>query len=133
MRNFTIEDFTGAGQYLIRNDKPAGQYIDPGFMSTIMYKVGFMINNLDIGSGGQITTMTSMADGMTSMYNYVDPSPSKSGNWDKVIWQNDVIGDHKGIQRFVDWLNNPELSQEYRLATQEEVVRVVMYQKSRWK
>ena len=39
-----------------------------------------------------------------------------------------------GKKILCDYLNNPEFcQQEYRFATQEEVVRVVLYQRSRWK
>ena len=143
MRNFKIEDFSGAGQYLLRmspdeiykknnNQKFCG-YSDSSFLSTIVKKVGWITNNYDIGNGEQIYTLTDMSDGMTILGNYSSKTP-ESNNWEKIIWQADNFDDRDGGKRkLVEWLNNPELSQEHRFATQEEIVRVVMYQSSRWR
>lgn len=143
MRNFKIEDFSGAGQYLLRMSpdevykrsigKDFHSYTDTGYLSTIVKKVGWITNNYDIGNGEQIYTLTDMSDGMTILGNYVDPNPNKN-NYEKVIWQADSSEDRDGGKRkLVEWLNNPELSQEHRFATQEEIVRVVMCQTSRWR
>lgn len=145
MRQFTIEDFSGAGQYLIRmspreihcrktdNDDKFYGYTDTGYLSTIMYKVCYLINNYDIGNGENIYGLCAMSDGMLKISNYTIKEP-KENNYEKNIWQKD--GDHDpdgGKRKLVEWLNNEELSPEYRFATQEEVVRVAMYQKSRWR
>lgn len=139
MRNFKVEDFNGAGQYLLRmspdeihkkeKNEPFLGYTDTGFLSTIVKKVGWIINNYGIGNGEQITTLTDMSDGMTIIGNFTNKNP-QSNNYEKVIWQG---SNGEGKQKLVDWLNNPELSQEHRFATQEEIVRVVMYQSSRWR
>lgn len=61
MRNFTAKDFDGAGQYLVRTTE---NYIkDTGFLSTIMYKVGYMHGRR---RKGQVTLLISMADGWTN-------------------------------------------------------------------
>jgi hypothetical protein len=137
MRNFTTEDFSGAGQYLIRNDKAPGHYTDPGYMSTITKKVGWIVPSerflVDCPEDGNIYTLTDMSDGMTSL-----------GYFDKRQSSNNGIGpiDTSGwkwvrfdtLQVLCDYLNNPELCKnEYRFATQEEMVRIIMYQKSRWR
>jgi len=70
-----------------------------------------------------------MSDGRTIIGNYTSEIP-KSNNYEKIIWQGK--GDI-GQQKLIDWLNNPKLSQEHRFATQSEIVRVVMYQSSRWR
>lgn len=139
MRNFKVEDFSGAGQYLLRmspdevharnNNKPFGGYCDTGYLSTIIKKVGWITNNYNIGNGGQIYTLTDMSDGMTRIGNYTAKDP-KTNNYEKIIWQGE---NSEGLQLLCNYLNNPELSQEHRFATQEEVVRVVMYQSSRWR
>lgn len=133
MRNFTIEDFSGAGQYLIKQKE---SYRDALYMSTIMYKVGWIRPNgkllVDCPESGNIYTLISMSDGMT-LCGYFDTrgfgdnpvTSEKIAKWEWVQFN--------GIQSLVDWLNNPELSQEHRFATQEEVVRVVLSQKSRWR
>ncbi len=138
MRNFTTEDFNGSGQYLIRDYKPANQYIKPIFISNRMYKVGYTVNSDRIGTGEKICTLTLMSDGATKMGNFkntknedgTDKDPSL---WERVIWQDDEMGDGLGKQRLVDYLNDPELTQEIRFATQEEVVRAVMCQSSKWR
>lgn len=139
MRNFTIEDFSGSGQYLLRmspreihcrdNNEQFEGYSNTGYLSTIIKKVGWITNNYGIGNGEQIYTLTDMSDGMTILGNYTHNNP-QSNNWEKIIWQGE---NGLGKQKLVDWLNNPELSQEHRFATQEEVVRVVLSQKSRWR
>lgn len=156
MRNFTPEDFEGGGQYLLRlgneeifvreNGKPFRGYSDAGYLSTITYKVGYMHNNFGIGNGNHITTLTSMSDGWTRFCHYPNSKKAQEYNlenkqidfdeWEKTLWQDDKDenGDVtiSGRQKFCDYLNNPE-TQEMRFATQEEIVRVVMYQKSRWR
>lgn len=139
MRNFTIEDFSGAGQYLLRmsreeiyakeNNKKFSGYSDVSYLSTIIRKVGYIINNEGIGDGEQIYTLTDMSDGLTKIGNFTSKEP-KSNNYEKIIWQGE---NGAGKQKLVDWLNNSELSQEHRFATQEEIVRVVLYQHSRWR
>lgn len=155
MRNFTPEDFEGAGQYLLRmgteeisareNGKPFRGYSDAGYLSTITYKVGYMHDILNIGNGNQLTTLTSMSDGWTRICHYPNAKKAqlykKEGKEldfdekEKTLWQSDEDGNPNflsGKQKFCDYLNNPD-TQEYRFATQEEIVRVVLYQKSRWR
>lgn len=145
MRNFTTEDFSGSGQYLLRmspseihqreNNLKVIGYSDTGFLSTIIRKVGWITNNYKIGTGEQIVTLTDMSDGRTLIGNFTHEKPGRDTNWDKIIWQREA-GDEDsdgGKRRLVDWLNNPKLSQEHRFATQEEVVRCIMYQSSRWR
>jgi hypothetical protein len=139
MRNFTIEDFDSAGQYLLRmspreiycrdnNEKFEG-YSNTSYLSTIIKKVGYITNNYKIGDGEQIYTLTDMSDGLTRIGNFTAKS-AESNNYEKVIWQGK---NGLGKQKLINWLNNPELSQEHRFATQEEIVRVVLYQSSRWR
>lgn len=155
MRNFTPEDFEGGGQYLLRmspeeifarekNETFRG-YSNTGYLTTITYKVGYMHNNFNLGNGNQLTTLTSMSDGWTRVCHYPNSKKAelykKEGKamdfdeWEKTFWQNDEDENPEqlsGKQKFCDYLNNPE-NQEFRFATQEEIVRVVMYQKSRWR
>ena len=134
MRNFTTEDFSGCGQYLVRNDKEPNQYVDTGFLTTVMKKVGWCP-----GQGTQkwerTYTLTDMSDGLTKL-GYFDqrrdpgyksnPRECNTSLWDWVQFTDLMV--------LCDYLNNPDLChQEYRFATQEEVVRVVMFQSSRWK
>lgn len=138
MRNFTTEDFSGAGQYLVRVGVNPKQISEALSLSTVMYKVGYLINNHDIGTGENFTCLISMADGWTKICHYENTKDENGKStppetWEKVLWQGEEMGDGLGKQKFVDYLNNPKLSQEMRFATQEEVVRVVMAQRSRWR
>lgn len=134
MRNFTIEDFSGAGQYLVANRKEENKFVDTGFLSTIMYKVGYIINNDGLGNGEQLYCLISMSDGQTRYCYYPNFSNNHSdpNRFNKNYFQGNGQ-DKDGKQVFCDYLNNADLTEEYRFATQEEVVRVVMYQRSRWK
>ena len=128
MRNFTTEDFSGAGQYLVRNDKPRNGFVNTGFLSSVMYKVGYshgtkFENRPDTGN---VMLLISMSDGLSLHGHFLkNGNETDTSKWTFVQWN--------GVQEFCDYLNNPELSQEYRFASQEEVVRVVMYQTSRWR
>lgn len=112
MRNFTTEDFAGSGQYIIRADKPANKYVDTGFITTILKKVAYKM-------------------GLPNRYILVDMSDGliTDGVYNK---ETKIFTPFTDLQSICDYLNNPEI-QEYRFATQEEVVRAVMYQKSRWR
>ena len=141
MRNFTAEDFAGYGQYLVRmgaseldvqkTGKVFQGYSNTGYLSTIMYKVGYHTNNLEIGNGEQLVCLVSMSDGYVDFYHYPNAGRGIRGadEWEKVIWQ--ATGEKTGWQVLADFLTTG--TEEFRFATQEELVRVVMYQSSRWK
>lgn len=136
MRNFNTEDFSGAGQYLVR---VKDSYRDAGYMSTVMCKVGWITPNaklfVDCPESGNVYTLTDMSDGMTRC-GYFDTrnDPDHGKNPMRCHTETWIWNQFNSIQSLVDYLNNPELCKnEYRFATQEEVVRVVLYQKSRWK
>ncbi len=135
--SFTIEDFSGAGQYIVRNDKEPNKFVDTGFLSTIMKKVGYCLGHgcIDFPDKGNIMTLIDMSDGLTSL-GYFDQrkDPEYKNNPRKCnthLWE---WIQFNGTQSLCDYLNNPDLCDEdYRFATQEEITRVVMYQKSRWR
>ncbi len=145
MRNFTIKDFEGAGQYLVRMSPPEIHcqkenkefkgYVDTGYLSTIMYKIGYITNNFNIGNGNQLITLSSMADGWTRIGYYDEKEPDGSTKFDsKVFWQKDDDDRYGGKRKLIEYLNDEKLSSsEYRFATQEEVVRVVLSQNWRWR
>ncbi|HPJ66064.1 MAG TPA: hypothetical protein PK243_11125 [Flexilinea sp.] len=145
MRTFKTEDFSGAGQYLVRLCPKQKLQIERGekphlcstyFLSTIMYKVGYIVNNYNIGgTNNQIYTLTAMSDGLTRIGHFEGTKDDSgkstpSDQWIKILWSDTGDG-IKGRRKLVDRLNHGE--SEYRFATQEEVVRVVMYQSSRWR
>lgn len=137
MRNFTTEDFSGAGQYLVRNDKEPNKFVDTGFLSTIMKKVGYCLGQgcSDVPERGNIMTLVDMSDGLTSLGYFdqrKDPEYRKNPRTCNThLWK---WVQFNGTQSLCDYLNNPDLcEQEYRFATQEEVTRVALYQKSRWR
>lgn len=126
MRTFIPEDFSGAGHYLIRNDKERNKFVDSGFMSTVMYKVGYhhghgMVNRPE----SNVICLVSMADGWTQTGYFDKHNSTDTKDWEWKQWNS--------WQGFCDWLNNEDRSQEMRFASQEEVVRVVLYQSARWR
>ena len=145
MRDFRKEDFAGGGQYLVRltneelkANEQGTKYqgvVNTGYLSTIMEKVGYIHGNPDVYNGGQLITLTAMSDGWTRFMDF-GPDVDKSDNKiqldkrRKNIWQTE--GDSSGTQKLCNFLNAP-YSQEVRFATQEEVIRVVAYQKHRWR
>lgn len=119
MRNFTIKDFEGSGQYLVKaTNNEYRHYVDSGNLSTNMYKVGYLHGSEKGYPYKNIYSLISMSDG----------------------WVQDGYYKNKKYNHFISkyalvrYLNSSKLCKtEYRFATQEEVVRVVLYQKSRWK
>lgn len=109
MRNFKIEDFKGSGQYLVANREKI--YSDTGYLSTLLLKVGYR-------HGKNSCVLISMSDGWVQ----------------EGYFNNEIFIPFEGKESLVQYLNNPELcKEEYRFATQEEVVRVVLNQSSRWR
>ena len=119
MRNFTTEDFEGAGQYLVacRNTEPNG-FTNTGFLSTIMYKIGYKHSSPELSldvrrqTGSNNYCIVSMADGWTQDGYFI----TKDENGVK-------------IEDTTKWKWVPFRGTDNK----EEVVRVVLYQKSRWK
>lgn len=111
-QDFELKDFEASGQYLVRSDST--QIEDDGYLSTIMYKVGY-IHNVG-GSRNQHYCLISMSDGWVSNGEY-------SG---------DSFIPYDSKESFVRMINEREASQKLRMATKEEVLRVVNYQKNRW-
>lgn len=130
MRNFKIEDFEGAGQYLVRTNyspKEIKSHDNPGFLSTVTYKVGYEYR----GKRGVHTTyLISMADGLIfDGYKYKDKwvywEPSKKERKSST---------EAGYRKLVKYLNDPKLcTQEMRFATQDEIIAVVNCQTHRWR
>lgn len=132
MKNFTIEDFSGAGQYLVKicpmqkkqqEDGKPFHLSDTGFLSTIMYKVGYQHGHGP--SNPSTSCLISMSDGWVSSGYFDKHSSENSQDWEFLPWITK--------QQLCDYFNNNPHGEEYRFATQEEVVRVIMYQKYRWR
>ena len=145
MRNFTPEDFNGGGQYLLRMSpeeiicREQGNafhgYSRTSYLSTLICKVGYCHGHglANRPEETNVMTLVDMSDGFTKLGYFDsrnDPNfGSKTGesNVDTWIW---VQFDSKEV--LCDYLNNPDLcQQERRFATQEEIVRTVMHQRSR--
>ena len=121
MKPFTTEDFSGSGQYLVRmspkeiylREKDAFANIErTGFLTTVMYKVCYDFGH---AARGHTKYLVAMSDGM--IYKR---------------FETDSIKPIVSEILLVDYLNN-EKNEQWRFATQEEVVRAVMYQSSRWR
>lgn len=146
MRNFTTEDFSGCGQYLVRmspqelqakeNGTAFSGYKTVSYLSTLMKKVGYCLGQGTTHYGqGNIYTLVDMSDGLTKL-GYFDTSkdpnytPRGGGAANTDLW---TWVPFDSVQALCDYLNSEYHSQECRFATQEEVVRVVLYQRSRWR
>lgn len=128
MKNFTIEDFSGSGQYLVKicphqqkqREEGKGFHLsNTGFLSTIMYKVGYMHGKENNPSS---TCMIAMSDGWTTNGYFNTHNSKDIQDWEFIYW--------KTKQEFCDYLNNEPHGEEYRFATIEEVIRVVLYQRN---
>lgn len=122
MNNFKVEDFSGAGQYLVRtSDK---HVYDTGFLSTVMYKIGYQ-HNKNLIQHGEYSNycIIAMSDGWTR-----DGYFEKNGSEDTKDWTYKAFVDKATLTQYLN-----ECEESYRFATQEEVVRVVMCQSSRWR
>jgi hypothetical protein len=113
-------------QHKQREDGQRFHLCDSGFLSTIMYKVGYSHGNgfKHRPDEGHIVCKVSMADGWVDNGHFNKNGSTDPEQWNYIQWN--------GKQDFCDWLNITSRD-EYRFATQEEVVRVVMYQSSRWR
>lgn len=126
---FKPEDFYGSGQYLIRENsqKLISPYIaDTGYLSTIMYKVGYLIDHQ--GSGAELC-LISMSDGLVrSSYATIEPDIHGTKYVHHKFSGTSV---NEAELKLCEYLNNepqPHAS-TYRMATVEEVIRVVLYQR----
>ena len=124
IKKFTPEDFNGCGHYLVRIRKTTitdeseidNHIANTGLLETLMLKVGYIHNNpLFKDKIEKLICLTSMSDGWTyyGMYTF-DDGERQFNAWDSK-------------EKFCDYLNNNK-NNYYRLATQEEVVRVVLQQ-----
>lgn len=117
---FTEKTLEGAGQYLVRTDRQTIE--DDGYLSTILWKVGYTV-------GGKRKTynrycIISMSDGWV-LNGWYDKNGSKNAkDW--------IFKAFNTIQDLVEYLNNNPYDNKWRMATKDEVLRVINYQKSRW-
>lgn len=132
MRNFKLRDFAGSGQYLVRQEPGVEFVTNTGYLSTIMFKVGYLYGST---GNGQVRCLISMSDGFVQDGHFVTVPPrppSTTPSKYKVLWQSSKPLDvEEGIQLFIKYLNEGET--EYRFATLEEVLRVVMHHTGRVK
>ena len=131
---FTPEDFEGAGHYIVREPgtKLEKATIDrTGYLSTIMYKVGY--SQCTRRDEKALYCLIAMSDGLVRE-GYFTNTVSESGesiHVDKWIW-NKFAGENsfEALTRLCEYLNNGPHKETYRMATVEEVVRVVLHQRN---
>lgn len=114
--NFVVNDFEGSGQYIVRSKDRA--ILNTGYLSTILYKVGYIHLREKA-----IVTKISMSDGLTQTGYYIEN--------EFIEFSDTTLNGAK--QKFVDYLNNNPYADTYRFATNEELLRVVNYQRWRTK
>lgn len=129
---FTPKDFEGSGQYILREPKDKNPFIsDTGYLSTIVKKVCYSqkIDNtfpyryflIDISDGlsteGYFITKNSEGEKLDiSQYIWVDFGADSS---------------FESKLNICNYLNNNIYGETYRLATNEELIRIAAYQKFR--
>lgn len=133
MRNFEAKHFQGCGQYLVKNRHEPNGYKDADYMETLMVKVGWTNSARALANPeGRPLCLVDMSDGLTRLGYFdttADPDyKSGNGNANTELW---VWHNFDGYQSLCDYLNNPAMCEEYRFATHEEVMRVVLRQMSR--
>lgn len=134
---FTPEDFEGAGQYIVResiNKLNSSNISDTGYLSTIMMKVGWA-QKLRDGRGPYSYVLIDMSDGLIHE-GYFTGITKEDGTHEndhtKWVW-NDFSAEtsHESKEKLCEYLNNNPHKETYRLATNEELIRVAAYQKWR--
>jgi hypothetical protein len=116
MRDFKVKDFDGGGQYLVCTTK---DYIgDSAALSTLTYKVGYQYRG---ARGKPALYLISMADG------WIQDGYKDGDDW--VYFEGDNM--KEADKALVKYLNGK--SQEFRFATQDEIIRVVRCQVTRWR
>lgn len=133
---FTPEDFSGSGQYIVRetiNKENREWVFDTGYLSTVMFKVGYIHGGRDL-KRDNLSCLISMSDGMikTGYFITVDENGKQiedSVNWKWVSFTETTVEGAKSM--LCEYLNNNPYGETFRFATNEEVVRVALYQKSR--
>jgi hypothetical protein len=101
---FDADDFDGCGQYLVRSNR--SEIKDDGYLSTIMFKVGWG----NFPGTAQLYCLVSMSDGMCQFCDH-QQLPFKSKE---------------------DLVNFVNEDGRYRMATKDEVIRVISIQHYRW-
>ena len=135
---FKPEDFNGAGHYIVKENinKESTPFIsDSGYLSTIMKKVGWNRGNRrESFITSNIYCLVDMSDGLITEGYFSNTGNIINGSYEtpseKWIW-NEFSGEnnYEGKQKLCEYLNNNTHGDTFRFATNEEVVRVVMYQR----
>lgn len=133
---FKPEDFDGAGQYIIResiNKENSPHIINSGYLSTIMMKVGYTLGTKRINTpNSNIYCLIDMSDGLVKegYFTNTETESKERIDFDKWIW-NEFSGknSYEAKIKLCEYLNNNPHKETFRFATNEEVVRVVMYQR----
>src|SRR5687768_10153887 len=108
---FTPEDFKGSGQYLVRegrNKELREDVSDTGYLSTVMFKVGYIHGGRDL-KRDNLSCLISMSDGMikTGYFITVDENGKQiedSVNWKWVSFTETTVEGAKSM--LCEYLNN---------------------------
>ena len=133
---FKPEDFDGAGQYIVResaNKINSPHFYDTGFLSTVMYKIGYMHKSKSIHSNN-LYILISMSDGLSLPGYYTNTKDAEGKFIDASQW---IFTEFSGESNYdakvklCEFLNNNPHKETYRFATEEELIRVAAHQKWR--
>lgn len=133
---FTPEDLN-AGDYIVRehiNKLNHPHFVDAGYLSTMMMKVGWG----HASDREEIITpyyLVDMSDGMVvaGFFSGITKRENGSLNFDNKVWNPfEAEKGRDAKQKLCDYLNENPHGNTFRRATQEEVIRVILYQKHRF-
>lgn len=133
---FKPEDFDGAGQYVVRESKNkinSPHFYDTGYLSTVMYKIGYMHMSKSIQCSN-LYILISMSDGLSLPGYYTNTKDAEGNSTDSSTWTfTEFSGEdnYEAKSKLCEFFNNNPHGNTYRFATNEELIRVAAHQKWR--
>lgn len=134
---FTPGDFEGAGQYIVRegiNKLNRPDIVDTSYLSTVMMKVGWT-QKLRDGKGPYSYVLVDMSDGLIHegyFLGTVKEDGSHENDHTKWKWIDfSAETSFESKEKLCEYLNNNPHKETYRMATNEELIRVAAYSKHR--
>lgn len=134
---FTPKDFDGAGQYIVKECKDklnSSDITDTSYLTTVMMKIGWT-QKLRDNKGPYSNVLVEMSDGLIHegyFLGTVKENGSHENDHSKWVWVNfSAETSYESKQKFCEYLNNNPHKQTYRMATNEELIRVAAYSKRR--
>lgn len=134
---FTPEDFSGPGQYIVREgiNKVNGPDItNTGYLTTVMKKIGYSHGTRRTDAKGNIYCIIDVSDGLVKEGYFTNTENENGERIDVEKWIYSEFSGETGFEaktRLCEYLNNNPHKETFRFATTEEIVRVALYQGNR--